>query len=177
MAASTAVLLAAEVEDVAVGLGGVEHAVGAAEGLDQAVVLEVLVDVERVEVLAVEAGEEHVDDDGDVDLLAALLRQVGVGELLVLDALLDVLVVEVELVDAVVGAEARVVVGDDGLEGLLLALGVVLVVLLLLRQVFLDLLDVGADVGRRREDGGDVERDELGIGLPASRPGASSKSS
>ena len=94
------VLLAAEVEDVAVGLGGVEHAVGAGEGLDQAVVLEVLVDVERVEVLGVEAGEQHVDDDGDVDLLAALLRQVGVGELLVLDALLDVLVVEVELVDA-----------------------------------------------------------------------------
>ena len=45
----------------------------------------------------------------------ALLRQVGVGELLVLDALLDVLVVEVELVDAVVGAEAGVVVGDDRL--------------------------------------------------------------
>ena len=40
------------------------------EGLDQAVVLEVLVDVERVEVLGVEAGQQHVDDDGDVDLLA-----------------------------------------------------------------------------------------------------------
>ena len=42
------------------------------EGLDQAVVLEVLIDVERVEVFGVEAGEQHVDDDGDVDLLAAL---------------------------------------------------------------------------------------------------------
>ena len=63
------VLLLAEVEDVAVGLGGVEHAVGAGEGLDQAVVLEVLVDVERVQVLGIEAGEQHVDDDGDVDLL------------------------------------------------------------------------------------------------------------
>ena len=40
----------------------------------------------------------------------------AIGELLVLDALLHVLVVEVELVDAVVGAEAGVVVGDDGLE-------------------------------------------------------------
>ena len=94
----------------------------------------------------------------------ALLRQVGVGELLVLDALLDVLVVEVELVDAVVGAEAGVVVGDDGLEGLLLLLGVVLVVLLLLRQVFLNLLHVRVALGRRGEDGGDVERDELGVG-------------
>ena len=151
-------------------LGGVEHAVGAAERLDQAVVLEVLVDVERVEVLAVEAGQEHVDDDGEVDLLAALLRQIGVGELLVLDALLHVLVVEVELVDRVVGAEAVVVVGDDGREGLLLLLGVVLVVLAFLRQVFLNLADVGADVAGRGEDGGDVERDELGIGQPAVRP-------
>ena len=99
------------------------------------------------------------------------LRQVGVGELLVLDALLDVLVVEVELVDAVVGAEAGVVVGDDGLEGLLLALGVVLVVLLFLRQVFLNLLHVGVAVGGRGEDGGDVERDEVGVGEPAARPG------
>ncbi len=63
------VLLLAEVEDVAVGLGVVEHAVGAGEGLNQAVVLEVLVHVERVEVLGVEAGEQHVDHDGDVDLL------------------------------------------------------------------------------------------------------------
>jgi hypothetical protein len=43
------------------------------------VVLEVLVDVERVEVLGVEAGEEHVDDDRDVDLLRALAGQVAVG--------------------------------------------------------------------------------------------------
>ena len=71
------VLLLAEVEDVAVGLGGVEHAVGAGEGLDQAVVLEVLVHVERVQVLGVEAGEQHVHDDGDVDLLLALAGQVG----------------------------------------------------------------------------------------------------
>ena len=78
--------------------------------------LEVFVDIERVEELGVEAGEQHIDDDGDVDLLAALLRQVGIRELLVLDALLHVLIVEVELVDAVIGAEAGVVVGDDGVE-------------------------------------------------------------
>ena len=167
------VLLLAEVEDVAVGLGAVEHAVGAGEGLDQAVVLEVLVDVERVQVLGVEAGEQHVDDDGDVDLLRALAGQVAVGALLVLDALLHVLVVEIELADAVVGAVAGVVVGDDGLERGLLALGVVLVVLLFLRQVFLDLLHVRVALGGRREDAGDVQRDEVGIGGLASRPGAS----
>ena len=63
-----------------------------------------------------------------------------------------------------VGAEALVVVGDDGLERVLLALGVVLVVFLFLRQVFLDLLDVLVALGRRREDGGDVQRDEVGVG-------------
>ena len=99
-----------------------------------------------------------------------LRRQVGIGELLVLDALLHVLVVEVEFVDAVVGAEARVVVGDDGLEGVLLLLGVVLVVFLFLRQVFLNLLHVGVALGRRREDGGDIQRDESRGRRLASRP-------
>ena len=69
---------------------------------------------------------------------APLLGQVAVGVLLVLDALLHVLVVGVELVDGVVGAVAGVVVGDDGLEGFLLLVGLLLVVLLFLRQVFLE---------------------------------------
>src|SRR5699024_5317168 len=38
-------LLTTEIKDMAVGLGGVENAVGAAEGLNQAVVLEVFVNV------------------------------------------------------------------------------------------------------------------------------------
>ena len=77
--------------------------------------------------------------------------------------LLDVLVVEVEVVDVVVRAVLLVVVGDDGLERGLLALGVVLVVLLLLGEVLLDLLDVLVALRWRREDGGDLERDELGV--------------
>jgi hypothetical protein len=84
--------------------------------------------------------------------------------LLVLDALLDVLVVEVEVVDVVVRAVLLVVVGDDGLKRGLLAFGVVLVVLLLLGEVLLDLLDVSVALRRRREDGCDLERDELWLG-------------
>ena len=61
--------LSTEVEDVAVGLGVVQHPVGAGEGLDEAVIFQVLVNVERVQVLRVEAGEQHVHDDGNVDLL------------------------------------------------------------------------------------------------------------
>ena len=64
----------------------------------------------------------------------------------------------------VVGAEALVVVGDDGLEGLLLRLGLVLVVLLLLRQVFLDLRTSALTSPGGEKTAGDVERDELGIG-------------
>ena len=37
------------------------------ESLDKAVVLEVLVHVQRVQELGIEAGEQHVHDDGDVD--------------------------------------------------------------------------------------------------------------
>ena len=127
-------------------------------------VLEFLVDVERIEVLGVKAGKEHVDDDGYVDLLGAFAGQVMVWELLVLDALLDVLVVEVEVVDVMVRTVLLVVVVDDGPESSLLALGVVPVVLLLLRKVLLDLLDISIALRRRRENCGDLERDELGVG-------------
>ena len=76
----------------------------------------------------------------------------------------NVLVVEVEVVDVVVRAVLLVVVGDDdGPERGLLALGVVLVVLLLLGEVLLDLLDVLVALRWRREDGGDLEGDELGV--------------
>ena len=98
------------------------------------------------------------------------MRQVGIGELLVLDALLHVLVVEVELVDAVVGAEAGVVVGDDGLERVFLLLGLVLVVFLFLRQVFLNLLHIRVALGGRREDAGDVQRLRSRGRRPAFRP-------
>ena len=154
------VLLLAEVEDIAVGLGAVEHAVGAGEGLNQPVVLEVLVHIERVQVFGIKAGEQHVHHDDDVDLLLALAGQVLIGELLILDALLHILVVEVEFVDAVIGAKAGVVVGDDGLERLLFLLGVLLVVGFFLRQVFLNLLHVLVALGGRREDAGDVQRYE-----------------
>ena len=93
-----------------------------------------------------------------------LVGQVAVGEQLIFDALLDVLLVEVEVVDVVVRAIPLVVVSDDGLKRGLLALGIVPVVLFFLGEVLLDLLDVLVTLRRRREDGGDLERDELGVG-------------
>jgi hypothetical protein len=52
-----------------------------------------------------------------------------------------------------------------GRERLFFPLGVLPVVLAFLGQIFLNLADVGADVSGRGEDGGDVERDELRIGV------------
>ena len=42
------VLLLAEVENIAIGLGAVKDAIGAGEGLNQPVVLQVLVYIERI---------------------------------------------------------------------------------------------------------------------------------
>ena len=157
------VLLLAKVEDVAVGFGAVEHAVGAGEGLNQAVVLEGLVHIESVQVFGIEAGEEHVHHDGNVDFLG--MGQILIRKLLILDALLHVLIVEVELANAVIGAEAGVVVGEDGLEGGFLLLRFLFVVGFFLRQVFLNLLHIWIAFGWRREDAGDIERLVIEISL------------
>ena len=76
-------------------------------------------------------------------------RVVGIRPLLLFDALLHILVVEIELAQAVIGAEEGVVIGEDGLEGFLFLLRFNFVVLLLLRQVFLNLLHIGIALGRR----------------------------
>ena len=56
-----------EAHDVAVGFNRVEDSIGAGEGLDEAVGTQVLVDPQGVERFGVEPGEEHIDDDDQVD--------------------------------------------------------------------------------------------------------------
>ena len=56
-----------EAHDVAVRFDRVEDSVGAREGLNEAVCPQVFVDPQGVERLGVEPGEEHVDDDHQVD--------------------------------------------------------------------------------------------------------------
>ena len=114
------------------------------------------------QVFGIEAGEEHVHHEGDVDFLR--VGQVGIGPLLVFDALLHILIVEVELAEGVIGAVAGVVVGEDGLEGGFFLLGLDGVAFFFLRQVFLDLLHIGIALGGRGEDAGDIERLEVGVG-------------
>ena len=95
----------AETDDIAEGFDGVEDTVGSRKGLDEAVLLEVLVDPEGIEGRSVEAGEEHVYDDEDVDLA-------------VFDAQGEVFVVVLEFVGRGVksGVEGSVVVDDCGFE-------------------------------------------------------------
>ena len=155
--------LGAEVEDIPARLGSVEHPVGTGECLDQAMVLEILVHIEGFEVLGIEAGEQHVHHDGEVDLL--LVRQVAVGVFLVLDAFLHVLIVEIKGANIEVDTVLPVVVSYDGLESIFLPVRVLLVVGLLLRQVFLQLGHILVALRGRGEDAGDVQRDEVLIRL------------
>src|SRR5208282_1760075 len=127
------------------------------------VVLQVLIHIKRVQVFGIEAGEQHVHHDDDVDLFFALVGHVLIGKLLILDARLHILVVEIEFADTVIGAKAGVVVGDDGLERLLFLLRFLFVVGFFLWQVFLNLLHILVALGGRREHAGDVQRLKGGV--------------
>ncbi len=63
------ILLLPEGEDVAVGLGAVEDVGGMLNRLSEAVILELLVHLAGVQELGVEAGEQHVDHNLEVDFV------------------------------------------------------------------------------------------------------------
>lgn len=94
-------LLLTEIKDVAVRLAAVQHAVGAGKSLDQAMVPQVLVYIECVQILGVKTSEQNVHHNRDVDLM---VRRLGIGlaqvllrPLLILDAGLHILVVEIKV--------------------------------------------------------------------------------
>lgn len=96
------VLKISEADDVAVGLDGIEDAVGARIDLQEPAGFQRLVAEQGVEGSGVEAGQKHVDDDGQVDLA-------------VLEPLREVLVVVLELVRGrVVARSEQLVVLLDG---------------------------------------------------------------
>jgi len=98
----------AESDDIAEGLGGVKNAVGARVGLHQTVVAQVLIDEQGVQGRRIEAGQEHADDDQQVDFLGFhLLGQIAV------------IVLEAVAIHAEIGLEKRVVIGDGGAQELL----------------------------------------------------------
>ena len=103
-------------------------------------VFEILVYVQRVEILGIETGEKHVNNNRDVDLLCCCI--VCIRPLLVLDTLLHVLIVEIELRDGVVGAVAVIVFNKNCFERCLLLLGLDLIVLPFLLEVLSKLFNV-----------------------------------
>ena len=139
-------LLLAEVENVAVRLGAVKHAIRAGKCLNQAVVLEGLVHIERVQVFGIEPGQQHIDDDCDVDLVIGNFRvgftQIGVRPLLVLDPLLHILIVKIELAQAVIRPVANIEFGEDRLKGFLFLFWFDLIVFLFLRQILGKLFNI-----------------------------------
>ena len=72
----------AVIADGAEGFVRAEQAVGAAEGLDDALVVDDLVEIERVEPLGVEAREHLVHHDEQVDAALAVGVDVDVGLLM-----------------------------------------------------------------------------------------------
>ena len=78
--------------------------------------------------------------------------------MLILDALLDILIVEIKLANAVVGAVLGVVVGNDAFKGSFLFVRSHRVVRFFLRQVFLNLLHILVAVRWRRKHTDDIQR-------------------
>ena len=74
-------------------------------------VLEIFIDIERIQIFAVESGQQHIDDDGDVDFV--FVRIIFVRILVVFDAFLNILIVHVKFTDAVVGVVLAVVIFNN----------------------------------------------------------------
>ena len=86
----------------------IQYTVGTAERLQQSVVLQVLVHIERIELLAVEARKEHAHDKAKVKRLHV--------RFLLFHALIDVIVIGSEILSSICRAEHFVVVIHDGLQ-------------------------------------------------------------
>ena len=74
-------------------------------------VLEVFIHIHGVEVFGIETGEQYIDHNHHVDFV--VVRVIGLGVFLVLNALLYILVIQIEFVNAVIGFVLGVVGGND----------------------------------------------------------------
>ena len=117
---------------------------------------EVFVYIQGVEEFGVKTRKQHIHHNGDVDLLC--VGQVLVGVLLILDAFLYVLIVQVKFIDAVIGAVGGIIIGNDRLKGSLFLFGGFGVIQLFLGQVFLNLLHILVAFSGRRKHAGNAQR-------------------
>lgn len=90
--------------------GVVQHPVGTRECLNQPVVFQVFVHVQGVQVFAVETSEQHIHHYRYINLV---WRIIFVAIFLVFDTALYILIIQIELVDAVVGSVLQIEVGNN----------------------------------------------------------------
>ena len=131
----------AEADHLAKPLLLVEHSVGTAEGLQESVIFQVLIHIERVELLGIKACEEHSDNKKKVERL-------HIGTLL-LHAQVDVVIIGTEVVGREVGVEHAVVVVHDSLQ---LVCRHLIVGETLVHACLLIVLAVIGSVGKHRTD-------------------------
>src|SRR5690554_7611193 len=77
-------------------------------------VFQVLIHVQGVQVLAIKTGEQHIHHNGDVNLV--FVGIVFVTVLLIFDAALHILIVQVKIIDIVIGVELGIVIRNDFLQ-------------------------------------------------------------
>src|SRR5690606_1363717 len=109
----------------------------------------------RVQVLAVKTREQHIHYNGDINLV--FMRIVFVAVLLIFDATLHILIVQVKIIDIVIGAVLGIVVRNDFFQGGFFLFRILLVVFFFLWQIFLNLLHVFSAFGRRRKHASDIQ--------------------
>src|SRR5699024_8969962 len=88
---------------------------------------------------------------------------VFVAVLLIFDATLHILIVQVKIVDVVIGIELRIVIRNNFHQCLFLLFRILLVVFLFLWQIFLNLLHIFIAFGRRRKHASDIQGNKIRI--------------
>ena len=110
-------------------------------------VFQILVHIQRVQILGVKTSQQHIHYNGYVNLV--LVSVILVAVLLVFDALLDILIIRIEFIHAMIRAILPVILVYDRLKGLLLLVRINFIVHSLLIQVLLNLHNVLVALGRR----------------------------
>ena len=94
-------------------------------------IFEGFIHVQGVQVLGIKTREQHIHHDGDIDFVFVGIIPVGV--LLVFDALLHILIVQIKFIDAVIGVIFFIIIGDNFLKRGLFPGGRLPVIFLFLR--------------------------------------------
>ena len=122
---------------------------------------QILIDIQRIQIFGIESGQQHIDDDGNIDLI--LMRNIFIAVLLRLDTTLNILIIGIEFRNRMIRPVLLIVIVDNPTQRGFLFAGIFLVIETLLGQILLYLLHILVAFGRRREDTCDIQRFIFGI--------------